>query len=147
MASPAKKTAEEGEDTDFEPEDVESETGTPEKGRKKKEQPDPGLTMRTDIEYLLEPDGKQVEIELNKVRIEQEKTKGKITRQDPKLLVERRESLEAAPPTHFIHVILWEANSMIPADCLSFSLPGPSRMDLSSIDRWQLSLCIWTAQR
>ena len=147
MASPAKKTAEEREDTDYDPEEEESEAGTPKKGRKKKEQPDPGLTMGTDIEDFLQPDGKQVEIELNKVRIDQEKTKGQIRRKDPKLLVKRIESLEAAPPTRPIHVVLWEDNSMFPADCSSFSLREPSRMDLSSIHRWRLLVCIWTAQR
>ena len=62
-------------DTDYEPEHVESEAGTPKKGRKKKEELDPGLTMGIYIEDFLQPDGKQVEIELDKVRIDQEKTK------------------------------------------------------------------------
>ena len=87
MASSAKKTVDEWEDTDYDPEEEESEPGTPRKGRKKKEKPDPGLTMGTDIEDFLQPDGKQVEIELSKVRIDEEKTKGQIRRQDPKLLL------------------------------------------------------------
>ena len=57
-------------DTNHDPEESESETGTPKKGRKKKETPDPGLTMGTDIEDYLQPDGKQVETELDKVRID-----------------------------------------------------------------------------
>ena len=109
--------------------------------------PDPGLTMGTDIGEFLQPDGKQVEFELGKVRIGQEKTKGQIRRQDPTVLVKRIETLEAAPPTRPMHVVLWESNSMFPADCLSFLLRQPSRMDHSSIHRWRLLLCIWTAQR
>ena len=147
MARPARKTADEQEDTDYEPEDVECEVGTPKKGRKKKEEPDTGLTMGRDIEDFLQPDGKQVEVELNKVRIDQEKTKGQIRRQDPKLLVKRMESLEAAPPTRPIHVLLWKDNSMFPDYWLSFSLREPSRMNLTSILRWRLLVCIWTAQR
>ena len=103
-------------DTDYDPEESESETGTPKKGRKKKATPDPGLTMGTDIEDYLKPDGKQVEIELSKVRIDQEKTKGQIRRKDAKLLQKRIQSLEAAPPTRPIHVVLWEDNSMFPID-------------------------------
>ena len=95
-------------DTDYDPEESESETGTPKKGRKKEETPDPGLTVGTDIEDHLKPDGKQVEIKLSKVRIVQEKTKGQIRRKDAKLLQKRIESLEAAPPTRPIHVVLWE---------------------------------------
>ena len=134
-------------DTDYDSEEEESDTGTPNKGRKKKETPDPGLTMGTDIADDLKPDGKQVEIELSKVRIDQEKTKGQIRRKDAKLLQQRIESLKAAPPTRPIHVILWEDNGMFPADCSSFSLREPSRMDLSSFRRWRLLVCIWAAQR
>ena len=75
MAGPAKKTGGEREDTNYDPEEEEKESSTPKKGRKKKEKPDPGLTMGTDIENVLQPDGKQVEIQLSKVRIDQEKTK------------------------------------------------------------------------
>ena len=50
-----------------------SEAGTPKRGRKKKGRADPGLTMGTDIEDHLKPDGRQVEVELNNVRIDQEK--------------------------------------------------------------------------
>ena len=57
-------------DTDYEPEELESEAGTPKKGRKKKETADPGLTMGTDIEDHLKPGGKQVEVELDNVRID-----------------------------------------------------------------------------
>ena len=78
MASAAKKTGEEPEDTNYDPEEGESETGTPKKGRRKKEKPDPGLMMGTDIEDFLAPHGKQVQIELSKVRIDQVKTKGQI---------------------------------------------------------------------
>ena len=62
--------------------------------------------MGTDIEHYLQAEGKQVEIELDKVRMDHEKTKGQIRRQDPKLLVKRMESLEAAPPTRPMHVVL-----------------------------------------
>ena len=134
-------------DTDYDPEESESDTGTPKKGRKKKETPDTGLTMGTDIEDYLQPDWKQVEIELSKVRIDQEKTKGEIRWKDVNLLQNRIESLEAAPPTHRIHVVLWEDNSMFPTDSSLFSLREPSRMDLSSIHRWRLLVCIWTGQR
>ena len=106
MARPAKKTAEEREDTDYDPEEEQLEARTPKKGRQKKEQSDTGLTMGTDIEDFLQIHGKQVEIRLNKVRIDQGKTKGQIGRQDPKLLVKCIESLEAAPPTRRIHVVL-----------------------------------------
>ena len=78
MPSPAKNTAEEREDTNYEPEDVESEAGTLKKGWKKKGEPDPGLTMGTDIGDFLQPDGEQVEIELDKARINQGKMKGQI---------------------------------------------------------------------
>ena len=88
-----------------------------------------------------------MEIVLSKVRIDQERTKGQIRREESKLLLKRIESLEAAPPTRPIHVVHWEDNSMFPTDCLSFSLCEPSRMDLSSIHRWRLLVCIWTAQR
>ena len=147
LASSAKKTAEEREDIDYDPGTSESEAGTPKKGRKKKETHDPGLTMGTDIEDHLNLDGRQVEVELENVKIHQEKTKGKIRRQDAKLLQKRIESLEAAPPTGPIHVVLWEDNSMLPTDCLLFSLREPSRMDMSHISRWRLLVCIWTAQR
>ena len=78
MVSLAKKTAQEREDTNYDPEQDETEAGTAKKGQKKKEQPDPGLMMGTNIGDFLQPDGKQVEIELNKVRIDKEKTKGQI---------------------------------------------------------------------
>ena len=123
--------------TNYDPEESESEPGTPKKGRKKKETPGPGLTMGTDIEDHLKPDGKQMKIELSMLRIDQEKTKGQIRREDAKLLQKRIESLEAAPPTGPIHIVLWEDNSMFPTDCSFFSLREPSRMDLSSIRRWQ----------
>ena len=138
MASPAKKTGDELVDTDHDPEESQSETGTPKKGQKKKETPDPCLTMGTDIGDYLQPDGKQVEVELGNVRIDLEKTKGQIQRRDAKLLQKRIESLEAAQPTGPIHVVVWEDNSMFPTDCSFFSLREPSRMDLSSIRRWRL---------
>ena len=146
MASPAKKTAEEREDTNYDPGTSGSEAGTPKKGRKKKEKPDPGLTLGTDIEDHLKPDGRQVEVELDNVRIDQEKTKGQIRRKDTNLLQRRIESLEAAPPTGPLHVVLWEDNSMLPTDCSLFSLRKPSRIDVSYIRRWRLLVCIWTAQ-
>ena len=86
MASPAKKTAEERENTDYDPGTSRSEAGTPKKGHKKKETPDPGLTLGTDIEDHLKPDGRQVEVELDNVRMDQEKTEGQIRRKDTKLL-------------------------------------------------------------
>ena len=122
MASPAKKTTEEREDIDYDPGTLGSEAETPKKGRKKKETPDPGLTMGTDIKDHLKPDGRQVEVELDNVRIDQEKTKGQFRRKDTKLLQKRIESLEAAPPTGPLHVVLWEDNSMLPTDCSLFSL-------------------------
>ena len=73
---------------------------------------------------------------MSKVRIDQETTKGQTRRKDPKLLLKRIESLEAAPPTRPIHVVLWEDNNMSPADCSLFSLREPSRMNLSSMQRW-----------
>ena len=45
-----------------------------------------------------------------------------------------------------IHVVLWEDNSMLPTDCSFFSMHEPLRMDLSSIRRWRLLVCIRTAQ-
>ena len=147
MASSSKKTAEGQEDTDYDPGTSGSEAGTPKKGRKKKEKQDPGLTLGTDIEDHLKPDGGQVEVELDNVRIDQEKTKGQIRRKDTKLLQKRIESLEAAPPTGPLHVVLWKDNSMLPTDCLLFSLREPSRIDVSQILRWRLLVCIWTAQR
>ena len=51
------------------------------KGRKKKEEPYPGLTMGMDIEDYLQPEGKQVEIELDKVRMDTLKSKGHIRRE------------------------------------------------------------------
>ena len=107
MASTAKKTAEEREDTDYDPGTSGSEAGTPKKGRKKKETPDPGLTLGTEIENHLKPDGRQLEVELENVRIDQEKTKGQIRRKYTKLLQKRIESLQAAPPTGPLHVVLW----------------------------------------
>ena len=87
--------------------------------------------MDTDIEDYLHPNGKQVEVELDNVRINEKKTKGQIRRKDAKLLQKRNESLETAPPRGPIHVVLWEDNSMSPTDCLYFSLREPSGMDLS----------------
>ena len=142
MVRPAKKTAEEREDTDYDPGTSGSEAGTPKKGRKKKEKPDPGLTLGTDIEDHLKPDGRQVEVELDNVRIDQEKTKGQIRWKDTKLLQKRIESLEAAPPTGPLHVVLWEDNSMLPTDCSVLSLREPSRIDVSHICRWRLLMCI-----
>ena len=147
MASPAEEKGVDWEDIDYNPEKSESEAGTPKKGRKKKETQDPGLTMGTDIEDWLTPDGKQLEIELDNVRIDQEKTKGQMRQKDAKLLQKRIESLEAAPPTGPLHVVLWEDNSMLKTDCLFFSLHEPSRMVVSHICRWRLLVCIWTAQR
>ena len=89
MASHAQKTAEEREDTDYDPGTLGSEAGTPKQGRKKKETPDPGLTLGTGIEDHLKPDGRQVEVELDNVRINQEKTKGQMRRRDAKLLQKR----------------------------------------------------------
>ena len=133
--------------TNYDPEEQKTENGTPKKGRKKKETPDPGLTMGTDIEDHLKRDGEQVPIELSKVRIDQEKTKGQIGQKDARLLQKRIESLEASPPTRPIHVVLCEDNSMFPTNCSLFSLREPSRMVLSSFRRWRLLMCIWTAQR
>ena len=147
MASPAQKTAEEREDTDYDPGTSGSEAGTPKKGRKKKETPHRGLTLGTDIEDHLKPDGRQVEVELDNVRIDQEKTRGQIRRKDAKLLQKRIESLKAAPPTGPLHVVLWEDNSMLPTDFSLFSLREPSCKDVSHICRWRLLVCIWTAQR
>ena len=147
MASPAKQTAEEREDIDTDPGTSGSEAGTAKKGRKKKETPDPGLTMGKDIEDHLKPDGRQAEVELDNVRIDQEKTKGQIRRKDAKLLQKRIESLEAAPPTGPLHVVLWEDNNLFSTDCSLFSVREPSRMDVSHICRWRLLVCIWTAQR
>ena len=93
MASPDKKTAEEREDTDYDPGTSRSEAGTPKKGRKKKEKPDLDLTLGTDVEDHLKPDGRQVEVELDNMRIDQEKTKGQIRRKDTKLLQMGIESL------------------------------------------------------
>ena len=147
MASPARKRAEERENTDSGPGTSGSEAETPKKGRKKKEKPDPGLTLGTDIEDHLRSDGRQVEAELDNVRIDQEKTKGDIRRKDTKLLQKCIESLEAAPPTGPLHVVVWEDNSILPTDCSLFSLREPSRIDVSHICRWRFLVCIWTAQR
>ena len=147
MASPAKKTAEEREDTDYGPRTSGSEAGTPKKGRKKKEKPDPSLTLGTDIEDHLKPEGRQVEVEQDNVRMDQEKTKGQIRRKDTKLLQKRIESLEAAPPTGPLYVVLCEDNSMLPTDRSLFALRKPSCIDVSHICRWRLLVCIWTAQR
>ena len=89
--------------------------------------------MGTNIEDFLQPDGKQVGIELNKVRMHQEKMKGHIRLEDPKLLVKRIGAIKEAPPTRPINVVLWEDNSMFPANCSLFSLRKPSCMDLYSI--------------
>ena len=146
MASPAKKTAEEREDTDYDHGTSGSEAGTPKKGRKKKETPDPGLTLGTDIEDHLKPDRRQVEVELDNVRIDQEKTKGQIRRKDTKLLQKRIECLEAAPRTGPLHVVLWEDNSMLPTGCSLFLLREPSRIDVSHVCRWRLLVCICGSQ-
>ena len=108
-ASPAQKTAEEREDTNYDPGTSGSEAATPKKGCKKKETPDPGSTLGTDIEDHLRPDGRQVEVELHNMRIDQEKTKGQIRRRDAKLLQKRIESLEAPPPTGPLHVVVTAA--------------------------------------
>ena len=97
--APPKKTAEEQGDTDYDPGTSGSEAGTPKKGRKKKEKPDPGLNLGTDLQDHLKPDGRQVEVELDNVTMDQAKKKGQIRRKDTKLLQKRIESLEAAPPT------------------------------------------------
>ena len=81
------------------------------------------------------------------VGIDQEKTKGQIRRKDTKLLQKRIESLEAAPPTGLLHIVLWEDNNMMPTDCSLFWLREPSRIDVSHTRRWRLLVCIWTAQR
>ena len=146
MAFSARKTAEEQEDIDYDPEESESDAGTRKKGRKKKETPDPGLTMGTDIEDHLKRDRKQVEVELDNVRIDQEKTKEQIRRKDAKLLQKCIESLEAAPPTGPTHVVPWEDIDMLPTDCSFFLLREPSRTDVSHICRWRLLVYIWTAQ-
>ena len=145
MASPAKKAAEEGKDTDYDPGTSGLEAGTPKKGRKKKEKRDPGLTLGTDIEDHLKPDGRQVEVELDNVRMDQEKIKGQIRRKDRKLLQNCIESLEAAPPAGPLHIVLWEDNSMLPTDCSLFPLREPSRIDVSHICRPRFLVCIWTA--
>ena len=88
-----------------------------------------------------------MEVELDNVRIDQEKTKGQIRRKDAKLLQKGIESLEAAPPTGPLHVVLWEDNSMLPTDFSLFSLCEPSRKDVSHICRWRLLVCIWKKQR
>ena len=80
------------------------------------ETPDPGLTLGTDIEDHLKPDRRKVEVELDNVRIDQEKTKGQIEGKDTKLLQKHIESLEAAPPTGPLHVVFWGDNSMLPTD-------------------------------
>ena len=147
MAIRYKITAEELEDIDYDPGTSGLEAGTPKKGRKKKETPDPGLTMGTEIEAQLKPDGRQVEVELDNVRINQGRTKRQIRRKETKLLQKCIESLEAAPPTGPIHVVLWEDNSMSSTDCSLFPLREPSRMDVSHICRWRFLVCVWTAQR
>ena len=147
MASPANKTGEEREYISYDAEEEESETGTPKKGRKKKEKPDLGLTMRRDIEDFLQIDGKQAQTELNKMRIDQERAKGQIRRKDPKSLLNRIESIEAEPATGPMQVVLLEDNSMFPTECSSFSLREASHMHLSFILRWRSLVCIWTAQR
>ena len=145
--APTKKKAGEREDIDYGLGTSGSEAATPKKGRKKKETPDPGLTLGTDIGDQLKPDGRQVEVELDNVRIDQKKKKGQIRSKDTKLLQNCIESLEAAPPTGPLHVVLWEDTSMLPTDCSLFSLREPLRMDVSDICRWRLLVCIWTAQR
>ena len=119
MQSPAKKTAQERRDEEYDPEEEESDNGTPKKGRKKKEEPDPGLTLGTDIEDYLKPDGKQVEVDLEDMGFVTEKKKGQIRRKDPKLHAKRIESLEASPPTRPISVVLWEDNSMFSPVCVA----------------------------
>ena len=75
-------------------------------------------------------------VELDNVRIDEEKTKGQIRRRDAKLLQKRIESLEAAPPTGPLHVVLWEDNNMLPTNFSLLSLREPSRKDVSHICRW-----------
>ena len=67
--------------------------------------------------------------------IDHENTKGQVTQEDAKLLVKRMESLEAARPSCPIHVVLWVENSMLQADCLSFSLREAWRMDLCTVHK------------
>ena len=74
------------------------------------------FTTNPDIQDFLQPDGKQVEIELSKVRIDQQKTRGQIRKKDRRLLLKRIEPLEATPPTRPIHTVLREDNSMFPTD-------------------------------
>ena len=112
MQSPAKKKAQERGDEEYDSEEEESDAGTPKKGCKKKEEPHTGLTMGTDIEDCLKPDGKQVEVNLEDIKFDKEKKKGQIRRRDPKLLAKLVESLEESPPTITIYVVLWEDNSM-----------------------------------
>ena len=114
MASPAKNTAQEREDTDYDPGTSGSEAGIPKKGRKKKETPDPGLTLGTDIDDHLKPDGRQVEVELDNVRIDQEKTKGQIRRKDTKLLQSESTDYKA-------EVYWWGTSSQEEEDCVQAS--------------------------
>ena len=93
-AGPAKETGMGLVDTDHDPEESESDTRTPKKGRKRKETPDPGLTMGTDIRDYMQPDGTQVEVELDNVRVDQEKTKGQMRWKHAKLRQRCIESLE-----------------------------------------------------
>ena len=68
--------------------------------------------MGTDIDDFLQPDGKQVEVALRKVRFDQEKTKGQIRQKDAKLVLKRIELLEAAQPKRPIHVVRLKDNSI-----------------------------------
>ena len=111
LLSLAKKKAQERGDEEYGPEEEESDVGTPKKGRKKKEEPDTGLTMGTDVEDYLKQDGKKVKANPEDIKFDEDKKKGHIRRKDPKLLAKRVESLEASPPTRPIYVVLLEDNS------------------------------------
>ena len=80
--------------------------GTPNTGRKKKEEIDPGRTMGTDIEDYPKPSGKQAEVNLEDIKFHKAKKKKGIQRKHPKLRAQRVESPEASPPTRRIHVVL-----------------------------------------
>ena len=103
--------AQEREDKEYDPEEGESDTGTPKKGRKEMEEPDLGLTLGTDIEDYLKPDGKHFEVNPEDIRFNTEKKKGQIRQKEPNLKAKHIESLEASPPTRPISVVLWEDNS------------------------------------
>ena len=119
MQSPANKTAQERADEKYDPEDRQSDNGTPKKSRKKKEEPNPGLTLGTDIEDHLKPDGKHVEIDPEDITFDTEKKKGQIVRKDASLQAKRIESLEASPPTRPISVTPWVDNNMFSPVCVA----------------------------